>query len=111
MTCQNLIEKYSGDPRSRRQAPATVSGSASASRWLTKSCTDLRSLAPEPELVAPLRQSKSYSRINEERSAYDEKRDSYRSTIRNIYTNLKDFSSRTVSAIASDRTVRVSGRL
>ena len=102
MTCQNLINKYSGDSqRSLTQEPAS---SLSSSRFLSKSCADLSST----ESVAPsLRRSKSYSRITEERSAYDQQRESYRSTVRNMFTNLKDFSSRTVSAIGSDRTLKV----
>ena len=71
------------------------------------------------------KRSKSYSRITEEKSSYDQvltlsqektleklspfqKKESYRSTIRNIYTNIKDFSSRTVSALSSsDRILKV----
>ena len=104
MTCQNLIDKYSGDSKkSWTQEPAP----SLSSRWLSKSCADLSSTVTESESVAPLRRSKSYSRITEERSAYDQQRESYRSTVRNMFTNIKDFSSRTVSAIGSDRTLRV----
>ena len=105
MTCQNLINKYSGD--SQRSLTQESASSLSSSRFLSKSCADLSST--ESQSVAPsLRRSKSYSRITEERSAYDQQRESYRSTVRNMFTNLKDFSSRTVSAIGSDRTLKVS---
>ena len=104
MTCQNLIDKYSGDSQKNwTQEPAS---SLSSSR-LSKSCADLSSTVTESQSVASLRRSKSYSRITEERSAYDQQRESYRSTVRNMFTNIKDFSSRTVSAIGSDRTLRV----
>ena len=46
-------------------------------------------------------------RITEESSSYEKNLSSYRNTIRNMYTNLKDFSARTVSAISSDRAVKV----
>ena len=50
-------------------------------------------------------------RITEESSSYEKNLSSYRNTIRNMYTNLKDFSARTVSAISSDRAVKVERHL
>ena len=63
MTCQNLIDKYSGESlkHSQMTAPSPVSASSLSSRWLSKSCADLSSVTSEP--VASLRRSKSYSRI------------------------------------------------
>ena len=63
MTCQNLIDKYSGESLKNSQKPthSTVSASNLSSRWLSKSCADLSSVTPEP--AASLRRSKSYSRI------------------------------------------------
>ena len=164
MTCQNLIDKYSGDSRTSQTTSqvsssnlssrslvliedmGTVSGTKlkfqhwksesnivfvsvwltgrgkqhwnssdilykyPCSRWLSKSCADLSSAMSEHEPVPSLRRSKSYSRITEERSAYEQQRESYRSTVRNMFTNLKDFSSRTVSAIGSDRTLKVESK-
>ena len=93
---------------------------------MSKSCSNLleRDWTGGQDLGMGQR-SKSYSRITEEKSSYDQvltlsqektleklspfqKKESYRSTIRNIYTNIKDFSSRTVSALSSsDRILKV----
>jgi len=99
VSCQHLIDKYTSRPSSVSSYDVSTLGRYS------KSCSDLTFQDPSLSNLG-LRRSKSYSRINDERSAYDLKTESYRSTIRNIFTNLKDFSSRTVSAISSDRAVR-----
>merc|ERR1719195_332342 len=108
MTCQNLIDKYSD--RSTFSHRVSTSSSLAASSRHTKSCSNLASLAPASDLdtaaATGMRRSKSYTRITEESSAYEKNLSSYRNTIRNMYTNLKDFSARTVSAISSDRAVK-----
>jgi len=99
VSCQNLIDKYS-----------LRSEVISKPREYSKSCSNLldKDWSDGQELGA-LKRSKSYSRITEEKSSYEQKKESYRSTIRNIYTNIKDFSSRTVSALSSsDRILKAS---
>ena len=101
MSCQNLIDKYT--TRSLSSSSLGPSSSSRLGRYTSKSCSNLTSLTDHEPLDPPLARSKSYSRLTEEKSSYELKQASYRSTIRNIYTNLKDFSARTVSALSSNR--------
>lgn len=95
VSCQNLIDKYSG-------ISSTSSTRLASLGQYSKSCSNLLDQDwSSAQDNGAMRRSKSYSRITEEKSCYEQKKESYRSTIRNIYTNIKDFSSRTVSALSS----------
>jgi len=112
MTCQNLIDKYTNTVPDRRgfsqghvYSSSTLNSldlNPTISGRFTKSCSDLSSLT-ETSSMSNLSRSRSYHRLTSEKSSYEKNIDSYRSTIRNIYTNLSDFSSRTVAALSSDK--------
>jgi len=108
MTCQNLIDKYARntpDTRGFSHASSTLNSldlNPTMSRRFTKSCSDLSSLSGSSSM-SNLTRSRSYHRLPSEKSSYEKNIDSYRSTIRNIYTNLSDFSARTVAALSSDK--------
>jgi len=93
-----LVEKYRG---------LDSEGGRSSSH--SRSCSDLSSLGSIsstllgglPSTASSLRRSKSYSRIVEQQSSLDYGQESYRTTVRNMFTNMKEFSTRSVSAITA----------
>jgi len=62
----------------------------------SRSCADLRDL----------RRSKSYSRITDQHSSWDKRLDNYRSTMSDMFTNVKTYSSKSIAALSSDNLLK-----
>merc|ERR1712106_682311 len=83
-----------------RQNSAAVHTRPSIGRH-SRSCVDL-----SLEDQSSLRRSKSYSRITDQLSSYDKKLDSYRNTMTNMFTNVKDYSSKSIAALSSENLLK-----
>merc|ERR1719483_1451347 len=84
-----------------RQNSAAVVTRPSMGRYSSRSCVDL-----SLEDQSSLRRSKSYSRITDQLSSFDKKLDSYRSTMTDIFTNVKDYSSKSIAALSSENLLK-----
>jgi len=62
----------------------------------SRSCADLSNL----------RRSKSYSRITDQHSSWDKRLDNYRSTMSDMFTNVKTYSSKSIAALSSDNLLK-----
>merc|ERR1712106_442296 len=83
-----------------RQNSAAVLTRPSIGRH-SRSCVDL-----SLEDQSSLRRSRSYSRITDQLSSYDKKLDSYRSTMTDMFTNVKDYSSKSIAALSSQNLLK-----
>jgi len=65
----------------------------------SRSCADLSDMTS-------LRRSKSYSKITDQHSSWDKRLDSYRSTMSDMFTNVKTYSSKSIAALSSDNLLK-----
>merc|ERR1719320_242916 len=65
----------------------------------SRSCADLSDMTS-------LRRSKSYSKITGQHSSWDKRLDSYRSTMSDMFTNVKTYSSKSIAALSSDNLLK-----
>lgn len=65
----------------------------------SKSCLDMAD-------QSSLRRNRSYSKITDQQNSLDKKLDSYRSTMTDMFTNVKSFSSRSIAALSSENLLK-----